>query len=36
MQPNQIYKYFNPKDLFYIKTNRQNHTQRVGAISTGK
>ena len=25
-----------PQGFFYIKTNRQNHTQRVDAISTGK
>ena len=24
-----------PKVFFYIKTNRQNYTQRVDAISTG-
>ena len=36
MQPNQIYKCFNPKDFFYIETNRQNHTQKVDVISTGK
>ena len=25
-----------PQGFFYIKTNRQNHTQRVDDISTGK
>ena len=25
-----------PQGSFYIKTNTQNHTQRVEAISTGK